>query len=218
MRALNLDGVHHAVVVAPHSDDETIGAFFTISALRRRGARVDIIVVTDGSASHRNSRAYPREKLVALRQTETLSAMRLAGVSPAHVAFLGLLDGGLRDLTIKEQQNTLRRLRARPQPDLLIVPSEHDDHPDHRVVADLCDRAWPSSIRRLRYVVWPSQRLSVNTFGGEIGVYGSAAAKRAALRRYRSQTGLIQDDPDGFCLTPEMIARMCQPCELFACR
>ncbi|WP_430449626.1 PIG-L deacetylase family protein [Rhodophyticola sp.] len=217
MRALNLDGVHHAVVVAPHSDDETIGAFFTISALRRRGVRVDIIVVTDGSASHRNSRAYPRKKLVALRQAETRSAMQLAGVSPAHVAFLGLPDGGLRDLSREEQYYALRRLRARPRPDLLIVPSEHDDHPDHRTVAGLCDRSWPTAIRRLRYVVWPSQSSSVNTFGSETELYGSAAAKRAALRRYRSQTELIRDDPDGFCLTPEMIARMCQPCERFAC-
>ncbi|WP_224814772.1 PIG-L deacetylase family protein [Hasllibacter sp. MH4015] len=217
MRALNLDGVHHAVVVAPHSDDETIGAFFTISTLRRRGVRVDVIVVTDGSASHRNSRAYPKQKLVVLRQAETLSAMQLAGVPPAHVTFLGLPDGGLRDLTMEEEYNALGCFRARPQPDLLIVPSEHDDHPDHRTVAGLCDRSWPTAIRRLRYVVWPSQRSSVNTFGGETGLYGSAAAKRAALRRYRSQTGLIQDDPDGFCLTPEMIARMCQPCERFTC-
>ena len=218
MRALNLDGVHHAVVVAPHSDDETIGAFFTISALRRRGVRVDIIVVTDGSASHRNSRAYPIKKLVALRQAETLSAMRLAGVSPPNIAFLGLPDGGLRDLTMEEQYNAQRRLRARPQPDLLIVPSDHDDHPDHRVVAGLCDRAWPISIRRLCYIVWPSQRAPVNTLGSEVKLYGPVAAKRVALRCYRSQTGLIRDDPNGFCLTPKMVARMCRPCERFACR
>ncbi len=218
MRALNLGGVRYAVVVAPHSDDETIGAFFTISALRRLGARVDIIVVTDGSASHRNSRAYPRQQLVALRQAETLSAMRLAGVSPAHVAFLGLPDGGLQDLTMEEQCNALRRLRARPQPDLLIVPSEQDNHPDHRVVAGLCECAWPTGIRRLRYLVWPSQRAPVNLFGREIGLYGPVAAKRAAIQRYRSQMGLIRDDPDGFCLTAEMIARMCRPHERFACR
>lgn len=218
MRALSLDGVRHAVVVAPHSDDETISAFLAISALRQRAARVDVVVVTDGSASHRSSCAYPKPKLVGMRKSETLLAMRLAEVPPERVTFLGLPDGGLRDLTVKEVQNAMRRMRFRPRPDLLIVPSAHDDHPDHREVAGWCDRTWPISIPRLRYIVWPSRTSQPHAGRNEIGILGNHAAKRTALRRYRSQLGLIRDDPGGFCLTADMIARMCRPCERFSCR
>lgn len=217
MRPLTLDRIRHAVLVAPHADDETIAAFFTISALRRRGARVDIVVVTDSSASHRNSAAYPKAKLIDLRKAETLSAMLLAGVARQHITFLGLPDGGLRDLTAVEVRHLVRSLRARPRPDLLVVPSAHDDHPDHREVAAWCDHAWPVSVPRLSYLVWPSQRSRSKSPRSAMGVFGNPASKRTALRRYRSQLGLIRDDPTGFCLTADVVRRVCNRCERFAC-
>ena len=217
MYALTLDRLRHVVVVAPHADDETIAAFHTISALRRRGARVDVVVVTDGAASHRASPSFPAPRLVALRRAETLGAMRLLGVPRHRVAFLDLPDGGLRDLGPAQVRAVLRRLRARPRPDAVIVPSASDAHPDHRVVARLCDLAWPARVARLRYLVWPAPLQRARGGGRMVGRHGDAGMKRAALHRYRTQTGMIEDDPDGFRLTTAMIRRMCAPAERFAC-
>ena len=215
MRDLNLSKVKHAVVVAPHSDDETIGAFHLIRNLRVRGARVDVIVVTDGCASHRNSAKYPKERLVAERKFETRKAMQFAGVPRDHIEFLDLPDGGLDTLKMARQNVAIRLLARRPKPDLLVVPSLDDDHPDHRNVARMCDKAWPPSIRRLRYMVWPAHGMPASA-SLRLNIVGSAIAKKKALGRYRTQLGLINDDPLGFILTDAMVRRMCNSREYFA--
>ncbi|MGO1304454.1 MAG: PIG-L family deacetylase, partial [Sphingomonas parapaucimobilis] len=45
---LDLNAVRHAVVVAPHPDDEIIGAAGLIQALRRQGSVVRVVVVSNG--------------------------------------------------------------------------------------------------------------------------------------------------------------------------
>ena len=58
------------LVIAPHPDDETIGAFALMARLRRRGVAVRILVVTDGGASHLASPTWPRRRLIRERQHE----------------------------------------------------------------------------------------------------------------------------------------------------
>ncbi|WP_366523548.1 PIG-L family deacetylase [uncultured Sulfitobacter sp.] len=214
MRVLNLSRVRHAVVVAPHSDDETIGAFHLIRKLRVRGARVDIIVITDGSASHRNSVQFPKRRLVAERQAETVRAMQFAGVPRKRIQFLGLPDGGLDTYDPLDLRAALVRLARRPTPDLLIEPTFDDDHPDHRQVARMCARAWSPKIPRIRYMVWPAKEHRADMCSMPT-IAGSALAKKIALGRYRTQTGLIRDDPQGFALSDAMVRRMCTSRERF---
>lgn len=214
MRILNLTSVRHAVVVAPHSDDETIGVFHLIRKLRAQGSRVDVVVVTDGSASHRNSATFPKTRLIAERQAETLNAMRFAGVTKGHVEFLGLPDGGLDTYPQPARCKAIEMLARRPAPDLVVEPTCDDDHPDHRNVAQMCARAWPPRIRRLRYMVWPANASGTNS-RPLLSVTGNIGAKRLALGRYRTQLGLISDDPHGFALSDAMIHRMCRAQEHF---
>ncbi|MCB8835087.1 PIG-L family deacetylase, partial [Escherichia coli] len=82
-------------MIAPHPDDEVIGAAGLIARLRRHGARVRVAVVTDGAASHRGSRQWPRARLVAARQRESLHALRRLGIVAGDVSFLNLPDGQL---------------------------------------------------------------------------------------------------------------------------
>ncbi|TVV70177.1 PIG-L family deacetylase, partial [Sphingomonas solaris] len=60
-----------ALIVAPHPDDEVIGAAGLIRALVNRGTRVRVLVVSDGAASHTGSRLWPRRRLVAARMAES---------------------------------------------------------------------------------------------------------------------------------------------------
>jgi len=78
------------VVVAPHPDDETILAGGVIAAARARGARVAVIVVTNGD--------FTCERDGHARQRETLAALERLAVSEDDVHFLGYPDGFLAAL------------------------------------------------------------------------------------------------------------------------
>ena len=216
MKPLALDGVAHATIVAPHPDDEIIAAFGLIRRLRRRGARVSVIVVTDGGASHPNSAAWPIARLRAARRRESRIALARAGVTAPHVRFLGYPDGGLGAYDARRLRHLARDLGRHAVPDLLVVPVSTDDHPDHRAVARAAALTWRGCARRIGYRVWPraGHPAPPITYGLAL-TEKEQAMKRAALRCHRTQTGLIDDDPRGFRMTPAMIARFCRPPERF---
>ena len=71
-----------AVIVAAHPDDEILGAGGTLARLAAGGARLRLVAVTDGEASHPGT--DPRD--TARRRTaESADALRLLGVDPVRV-------------------------------------------------------------------------------------------------------------------------------------
>ena len=111
-RPLRLARVRRALIVAPHPDDETIGCGGLVRALVRQGARVDILVVTDGKASHRNSITYPPRRLIDARARETRAACAVLGIPAHRLTMLGLPDGGLTPLA-RPAATTIARATAR---------------------------------------------------------------------------------------------------------
>lgn len=199
-----------ALVVAPHPDDETIGAFGLIRALKAAGSEVRVLVVSDGAGSHRGSVRWPRRRLVAERRRETRRAMRRLGLHAGEIDFLGLPDGGLPD----RPASALLPPRFTHGVALLVGPSEGDAHPDHVAVARAI-RACRVPARRLAYHVWPAGRRP-RAFRAGPACRGGTAAKRSAIRCYRTQTGMIRDDPAGFALSPGQIGIFARPIEYFA--
>ncbi|TPG43294.1 PIG-L family deacetylase [Sphingomonas koreensis] len=202
------------LVIAPHPDDETIGAFGLITRLRRRGVAVRVLVVTDGHASHRNSRAWPGARLVAERQRETRRALRPIGVSAGDIAFLRFPDGDLERTSNSARRCIIAAVRRAPKPLLVVAPGSGDNHPDHRVVAACVASARVNGVRALAYPVWPagkavrrSRTLTLST--------QERFAKRRAIRSYRTQAGRIIDDPEGFAMTSGQIAAFSRPTEHF---
>ena len=209
MKALAAGRPTRALVVAPHPDDEAIGAWGLIRLLRRRGTHVAVLVASDGGASHPSSKRWPRARLVAERRRETRRVLRRIGVAAGAVRFLGLRDGELERGAVAARRAVGRAIvQARSQ--LLVMPVGDDAHPDHRVVAAVRGQAQ----RRLGYLVWPGQRAPRG--GTRRLPLGSArVAKRAAIGRYRTQMGAIRDDPAGFVIARHELARFARPCELF---
>ena len=72
------------VVVAPHPDDESLGCGGLIVQALADGRAVRVVIVSDGCGSHPNSKAYPHERLRALRESETVAALWWR--SPSHRA------------------------------------------------------------------------------------------------------------------------------------
>ncbi|MFS0736010.1 PIG-L family deacetylase [Sphingomonas sp. 1P06PA] len=197
--------------MAPHPDDETIGAYGLIRRLRSRRSRVSIVVVTDGAGSHAGSLRWPRDRLIAERRRETLAAMRSAGLDAGDVRFLGLPDGSLSS-SPRNVRRAVTRVACATRPDLLVLPAADDDHPDHRAIASAMR---PGRWRTLHYLVWPNRltRSRAATHFLPLGPIG--AAKRGAILHYRTQMGLIRDDPDGFAISPSELARFARPIEFF---
>lgn len=202
------------LVLAPHPDDEAIGAHVLIARLRRRGVEVRIVIVTDGHASHRGSLRWPRTRLVRERQRETRRAMSLVGVPAGKIRFLGLPDGALPVVAGQAYHRIAKEIRRAPTPLLVLAPSSYDHHADHRVTADAVAAVSQSGVRRLAYPVWPAGiRLR-----GHLSLPLSAQerlAKCSAIKRYRTQAGRITDDPAGFAMTRAQIASFSGPYETF---
>ncbi len=70
-------------------------------------------------------------------------------------------------------------------------------------------------MQRLAYTVWTADEAGPVPAWRELSLPANGMRKRRALQLYRTQTGLIADDPDGFHLTPTQIATMCGPFERF---
>src|SRR5690349_19943431 len=75
-----VDDAGTCLVLAPHSDAESIGCGGTIAIKRSKGLRVVVAVVTDGSLSV--SQGQPPAELAVVRQAEALAACAELGVPP----------------------------------------------------------------------------------------------------------------------------------------
>lgn len=218
-----------ALMVAPHPDDETLGCGGAIALLRSLGVEVRVLVISDGTMSHPNSRKYPTPTLRALREAETREAMAILGVDVSEVTFLQLQDGAIPTPESPDFGEALAKCRtylAAFAPKIIFFPLRSDPHPDHRATWQLIHTALvelPLSPRLIEYPIWdwdPEQR--GNFLGSDqvtawrLDISDVLKLKQTAIAFYRSQTtDLIDDDPEGFRLTPEMLANFAHPWELY---
>jgi LmbE family N-acetylglucosaminyl deacetylase len=217
------------LVVAPHPDDETLGCGGAIAQLHQLGYPVLVLVISDGTASHPRSRKYPPPRLRALRQTETREALSCLGVSSTAVKFLDLPDGDLATLETSVLQQGITQCCLYLEslaPQTIFLPLRSDPHPDHRATWHLLHTALlktQQSPRRIEYPIWdwdpaqhsnPSQTRSLSAW--RLDIQAVLALKQRAIAAYRSQTThLIDDDPQGFRLTPEMLSHFTRPWEVY---
>jgi LmbE family N-acetylglucosaminyl deacetylase len=75
------------LVVAPHPDDETLGCGGLISLLAQNGSAFYIVFVTDGSASHRNSRAWPSARLAHNANGKPAMLLHVSEYQMRHCCF-----------------------------------------------------------------------------------------------------------------------------------
>lgn len=205
------------VVVAPHPDDESLGCAGLMMQAGEQHSPFRVVVATDGGASHPNSKTYPRARLAALRQAESIAAAAVCGVPQAWIRFVGLRDsevplrGAIFDAAVDAVASIIGEARAHA----VFVTWRGDPHCDHEAVHDIARAAACRHGSRLwTYPVWgwslPAEHeLSLpRPRGVRVDVSRSRDRKAQAIACHRSQTTpLIDDDPDGFVLTAQMLAR-----------
>jgi LmbE family N-acetylglucosaminyl deacetylase len=142
----DLGELERVVVVAPHPDDESLGAGASIAAWSAAGTAVTVVACTDGEAAGPGGPPVPTDRIAELR-----AATRCLTTSgPVVVQRLGLADGAL-DRHEAELERGLAPLLE--SADLVVSPWPGDGHPDHRAVGEVVRRLTVGS-PRLEYPVW----------------------------------------------------------------
>lgn len=144
--AADISSWSSVVVVAAHPDDEVLGAGGTISALASAGARLRLVSITDGEASH--PAAAGPAALGRRRVAETAEALHVLGAAQAEVIRLGLPDTGL---AAHEDDIAARLTDLMDGFDICLAPWARDVHADHEAAGRAARRA---SARTLSYPVW----------------------------------------------------------------
>lgn len=211
----------NVLVVAPHPDDETLGCGGAIALLRSLNCKVQVLVISDGTLSHPRSRKYPAPALRALRESETLAAMSLLGVEASDVTFLGLPDGAIPTQTSTQVKDAVTKCR----PNTIFLPLRYDPHPDHRATWQLIHAVLVDLLISPRIIEYPIWDWDTRQRGlpepdmvraWRLDISQVVELKQQAIAAYRSQTtDLIDDDPEGFRLTPEMLANFTHPWEVY---
>jgi LmbE family N-acetylglucosaminyl deacetylase len=138
-----------AVVVAAHPDDEVLGAGGTIAILAAAGARLRLVAVTDGEASH------PGADPVAVARTraaESAAALDLLGAADIEVVRLRFPDAGLA--ACEERLSAVLREQCAGF-GMCLAPWEADAHADHEAAGRAARRAGRlTGAQVLTYPIW----------------------------------------------------------------
>lgn len=208
-----------AVVVAPHPDDEVLGAGGLLQRLLDARIPTTIVAVTDGEASHPGSPAARDLDLRAIRCAERRSALQRL-----HPQRLAVRRIGIRDGAVAAQEEALgEELTGLLSPGhLCIAPWPRDGHPDHDAAGRAATRACArSGADSLGYLVWAWHWASPADLPWASCRRLDLPAphmlrKRSAVQAYRSQlVALGEDQRDGPVLPAGVLGRFWRIQEIF---
>ena len=218
------------LVVAPHPDDECLGCGGAIALLKQQDCDLKLLVITNGTMSHPNSQRFPAAALQALRESETRTAMAVLGLESEAITFLRLQDGAvpITGQAFERAVSQCGDYLTTVKPQVIFLPWRFDPHPDHRTSWQLLNTALmrlPFAARRIEYPIWDWDVAQRNKFSEHIdnpitawrlNIQNVISQKQQAISLYHSQVSdLIDDDPDGFRLSAEMVNQFSQPWEVY---
>lgn len=190
------------LVLAPHPDDETLGAGALIAHTAACGRLGGIVYLTDGTGSHPAS--TPR--VAATRRAEALNAIRRLGAGNVAVDWIGWPDACPHppaSLAFARDAAWLAALLRRRRIDAIAVADRTESHCDHVAAYHLAEAAAHIAGRRVSlfaYHVWSKAPVGVRRIATPPMAPGR---RRHALRAHRSQmTSLLGE---GFRLPPETV-------------
>jgi LmbE family N-acetylglucosaminyl deacetylase len=108
---LSLAGVHSLLVVAPHPDDESLGAGGLVQGALAQGIQAHVVVVTNGDGQEIAPVALGMEMIpdtadfVAIgerRQKESLAALQKLGLPPSAAFYLSYPDRGTKPMWLAD--------------------------------------------------------------------------------------------------------------------
>jgi len=160
------------LAIGAHPDDIEFGCGGTLVKYGRKGAHIELLVMTDGARG-----GSPK-----VRRREQADAAKVLGARKVHW-------GGYRDTllpSVRHLIDRMERILRTSRPDFIFVNFPEDTHQDHRLVA----RAAGSATRWARNVLFYEGPTTVNfTPTVFIDIAGEIDRKIEALHRHQSQIG-----------------------------
>lgn len=185
------------LVVAPHPDDETLGAGALIWTLRQQGVPITVVAATDGENAY-DTPIEQRRALAQTRDAEQRNALATLGVPSNTIHRLRLTDSGLHN----EEAALTAGLMDIAEPGMtLLAPWSGDFHPDHEACARSAAKvAREKSLPLFSYFFWTWHRGRPDILDGlPLRRFNPSpdalAAKAAALAMHRSQLHRNGEEP-----------------------
>jgi LmbE family N-acetylglucosaminyl deacetylase len=206
------------LILAPHPDDETLGAGGLLAALADHGVPTWLVYLTSGEASHFGAVLWSSRRIGRTRRAESRCALQALGLTTRPPLFLGWPDSQpppLGGAIFRRAHADLLDLCRRHGIRNIATTWRGEVHCDHRAAYDLgrsLVRSSGGGIRLFEYLVWGWTDLSLQE---KVGVFEVAALDtaayaercRAALACHRTQaTSLIRGAQKAFRLSPGMMA------------
>jgi LmbE family N-acetylglucosaminyl deacetylase len=198
------------VIVAPHPDDETLGAGGLLSTCAALGYGVSVISVTDGEAAHHKSAG-----LGAIRRRELAAALAQLASNPVPCHRLQIADG-----QVAANESYLQRaIEARLPPRVtLVAPFELDGHPDHDAVGRACLRiARMRCLTLVRYPIWAWHHCLPHVFSASnVARFAlGAQAQRAKARAISCFASQLEGTNTEAVIPPHVLTYFARPFETF---
>lgn len=148
---LDPTGIDHLVIVAAHPDDETLGVGGLLQLVVTAGARVDLVAITDGEASHPG-----HDDLAGVRRRELRDALSLLGIaSSTAVHHLAVPDGRVSEHAARVEEAVASVIAPGS---LVLAPALDDGHPDHEAAGRAATTvAREVGSRLLTFPIWAWQ-------------------------------------------------------------
>ena len=130
----SFDNSDRVLILAPHPDDETIGAAGVIQEAVKAGARVKVVLLTNGENNELAFIVYKKRPILGrsgllrmgeLRRQESLAAMKFLGLKESDVISLGYPDFGTMEIMTRywdekrPVHGMLSRVSRVPYPDAM---------------------------------------------------------------------------------------------------
>jgi LmbE family N-acetylglucosaminyl deacetylase len=164
------------LVLAPHPDDETLGAGGLIAKLCRAGIPVTIVAITDGEGAYADT-----PHLGGIRVLEQNEALRRLGVPECRIRRLRLPD---RNISGYEDQLVDLLIPLVTADMHLVAPWRRDFHPDHEAAGRAAARvAQRKELTISYYLFWTWHR-------GEPSMLDGLAVRKLALSDWELKSKL----------------------------
>lgn len=164
-------GLSDALIISPHPDDEVFGCGGLIARKKRLGAKVYLLMLTEGEAAHLTCCDTPAKEIGARRRELTLKAGEIVGLGQGDMTWLGLPDGKIPSRAEEGFTQAVEKLVAvlqKLKPGEVYAPALFDCWPDHEQASQLVDAAikgYGKPCIRYYYPVWMWHSLRIRDLG-----------------------------------------------------
>jgi LmbE family N-acetylglucosaminyl deacetylase len=177
----------NVLVVAPHPDDDVIGAGGMMALLAKSGHAVFSLYVTADRGCPAVPGAAGKKALAGMRQREAIAALK--AVNARGAVFFTYGSSALQHGKKSEAVNAIGEVLSYFRPESVYVPAPFDRHPTHCAVLNLTLTA----LRSIRAFV--PRLFGYSVWGGVYGARGLTAVdisgvanlKKKAIRKHSSQ-------------------------------